>query len=272
MTRISLLTLLPSLVLCGCAATDQLHTELQYHQFVDQQAFSGAEGIGVLTPSAATGQEADRQALGDALSETLTADLEGARIVALPAMLSAVNRAGLSRDYSAMFAEYEKTGILERDTLRRIGSAAGVRYVAKLNLGDFEQVTSSRAKIFGVRFLDTRTATIRVHMEIWDTHTGGIVWQGNEELTFATEAVKEQPISFQQVATLASERLVEKVGVPGEVLLEDSPAVARRAEAVVPASCSPELSVTPVLVAAAGTSASLASDALAADALAPAGC
>jgi hypothetical protein len=89
-----------------------------------------------------------------------------------------------------MFSEYEKTGILERDTLERIGNAAGVRYVAKLNLGNFEQSTSGRAKILGVRFLDTRTATIRVHLEIWDTDSGAIVWQGNEELTFAEEGIR----------------------------------------------------------------------------------
>jgi len=211
----------------GCAATDQLHAQLQYRQFVDHTAFAREAGIGVLTPSAPTGQEADRQALGDALSETLASDLEGAKVVALPELLSAINQAGMAREYSAMFSEYEKTGILERDTLQRIGSAAGVRYVAKLNLGNFEQATSGRAKILGVRFLDTRTATIRVHLEVWDTSSGAIVWQGNEELTFAEEGIRERPITFQQVAGLASQRLVAKVGESGQELLqEDSPALA----------------------------------------------
>ncbi|HSG66660.1 MAG TPA: hypothetical protein VLD39_16750 [Gammaproteobacteria bacterium] len=259
MTRISLLTLLCPLLLCGCSVTDQLHAELQYRQLVNKDAFSAAAGIGVLTPSAATGQEADRQALGDALSETMTSDLSEAKIVPLPAMLSAVNRAGLAREYSAMFAEYEETGILERDALRRVGNAAGVRYVAKLNLGDFEQITSGRARILGVRFLDTRTATIRVHLEIWDTFTGGIVWQGNEELTFAQEAVKERPISFQQVASLASQRLVAKVGDSGQTLLhEDGPAVAHEEASAAPGACTGDPAAAPVLVAVADASGAVA--------------
>jgi hypothetical protein len=229
MNRITLiLSAVPiALALGGCATTDQLHAQLQYRQFVNPSAFAQEAGIGVLTPSAPTGQEADRQALGDALSETLASDLEGAKIVALPELLSAINQAGMAQEYSTMFSEYEKTGILERDTLERIGNAAGVRYVAKLNLGNFEQSTSGRAKILGVRFLDTRTATIRVHLEIWDTDSGAIVWQGNEELTFAEEGIRERPITFQQVASLASERLVAKVGESGhELLQESSPALA----------------------------------------------
>jgi hypothetical protein len=257
-TKINLLAALCPLMVCACAATDQLHADLQYQQFVGQEEFSGAAGIGVLTPSAATGQEADRQALGDALSETLASDLDGASIVALPALLSAVNRAGLAREYSAMFAEYEETGILERDTLRQVGHAAGVRYVAKLNLGDFDQATSGRAKIFGVRFLDTRTATIRVHLEIWDTVTGGIVWQGNEELTFAQEGVRERPISFQQVAAMASRRLVAKVGESGRELLQEAEPAVAKSEVGEPGSCVEALPGQPVLAAVASAPAPLA--------------
>ena len=212
-----------SLLLGGCGATNQVNADLQYRQFVDGNILLGNEGIGVLTPSAPTGQESDRQALADALGAILEEQTE-ARIVTLPVMLSAINEAGLARAYSNLFTEYERTGLLERDMLRRIGEAADVRYIAKLNLGNFQQSTSGRARIFGVRFLDTRTADIRVHLEIWDSHTGGIVWQGNEELTFAQEGVREKRITFQQVARLASDRLVTKVGESGIELVEEEDA------------------------------------------------
>lgn len=222
----------------GCSMTNQVNADLQYRQLVEETALLGAAGIGVLTPSAPTGQEADRQALADALGEILDRDVEEANVVSLPALLSAVNRAGLSKAYSNMFAEYDRTGILERDILGDIGRAADVRYVAKLNLGDFQQSTAGRAKIFGVRFLDTRMASIRVHLEIWDTQTGGIVWQGNEELTYAEEGVHEKPVSFQQVAAMAAERLIAKVGASGrESLEEENPALADNAPAPAPATC-----------------------------------
>jgi hypothetical protein len=206
--------------LVGCAATNQVNADLQYQQLRDGNILLGRDGIGVLTPSAPTGQEADRHALADALGAILEENTQ-TKVVTLPAMLSAINESGLARSYSTMFTEYERTGLLERDVLRQLGEAANVRYVAKLNLGNFQQETSGRAKIFGVRFLDTRTASIRVHLEIWDTQTGGIVWQGNEELTFPQEGVRETPVTFQQVARLASNRLVTKVGESGIELLRN---------------------------------------------------
>lgn len=213
----------------GCSVTNQVNADMQFSQLVTgDTTLLGQDGIGVLTPSAPTGQESDKQALADALGVILERDVAEGRIVSLPALLSAVNQAGLARSYSNMFDEYDRTGILERDTLRAIGDAAGTRYVAKLNLGNFQQQTSGRARILGVRFLDTRTASIRVHLEIWDTDTGGIVWQGNEELTFAQERVREQPVTFQQVAAMAAERLVSKLGESGSESVEEMANVSRR--------------------------------------------
>jgi len=250
------------MLLSGCAATNQVNVDLQYRQLVGGNILQGLEGVGVLTPSAPTGQEADRQALADALGAILEDNTE-ARVVTLPAMLSAINQAGLARPYSSMFTEYERTGLLERDLLRRIGEAAHVRYVAKLNLGNFEQATAGRARILGVRFLDTRTANIRVHLEIWDTQTGGIVWQGNEELTYAQEGIREKPVTFQQVARLASDRLVAKVGESGtELLREDQAPVAANTAASFPVaagSCN-VASISVGLVAAAVEVAPIPSD------------
>jgi hypothetical protein len=207
--------------LAGCGVTSQLHSELNY---------SGADGIvidergiGVLTPAAPTGQESDKQALGDVIGAALQAGLGGAHVLPLPDTLSAINQAGLARDYASMLADYESTGILDRDVLRAVGEAAGVRYLAKLNLGDFRQSSDKRLSIAGIRMFDTWRAAIRVHLEIWDAVTGEIAWQGNEELVFAREGVKERPVSFRQVADLAAEGLVRKVGASGSETLDEVP-------------------------------------------------
>jgi hypothetical protein len=146
-------------------------------------------------------------------------------------MLSAINRSGLARVYANMLDEYENTGILEKEVLRQVGEAGGVRYLAKLNLSDFSQSSDKRLSIAGIRMFDTWRAAIRVHLEIWDSATGEIAWQGNEELVFAREGVKERPVSFSQVATLAAERLVDKVGESGrETSDNDVPATLAAAD------------------------------------------
>jgi hypothetical protein len=208
-----------AVALSGCGVTSQLHSELSYNG-TGANVLLAADGIGVLTPAAPTGQESDKQALGDAVGSALQNGSPGIRVISLSDTLSAINRAGLARDYSSMLNEYELTGILERDGLRRIGQASGVRYFAKLNLGNFTQSSDKRLSIAGIRMFDTWRANIRVHLEIWDSMTGEIAWQGNEELVFAREGVKERPVSFRQVADLASANLVKKIGATGTDTLD----------------------------------------------------
>jgi hypothetical protein len=209
--------------LAGCGVTSQLHSELSYGAAAEAVLALDDVGIGVLTPAAPTGQESDKQALGDSLSTALQHELEMSRVLRLPEMLSAINRAGLAGIYAGALADYERTGILDRDALRSIGEAAGVRYLAKLNLGNFTQSSDKRLAIAGIRMFDTWRATIRVHLEVWDSHTGEIAWQGNDELVYAREGVKERPVTFRQVADVAATDLVQKIGRSGTESLDQDP-------------------------------------------------
>jgi hypothetical protein len=209
--------------LAGCGVTSQLHSELNYGAAAEAVLALDDAGIGVLTPAAPTGQESDKQALGDSLSTALQHELDMSRVLGLPEMLSAINKAGLAGAYARALADYESTGILDRDALRSIGEAAGVRYLAKLNLGNFNQSSDKRLAIAGIRMFDTWRATIRVHLEVWDSHTGEIAWQGNDELVYAREGVKERPVTFRQVADVAATNLVQKVGLSGAESLDQDP-------------------------------------------------
>jgi hypothetical protein len=209
--------------LAGCGVTSQLHSELSYGGVTEPALVLDDTGIGVLTPAAPTGQESDKQALGDSLSTALQSELGATRVVALPEMLSAINTAGLASVYARALADYEATGILDRDALRSIGESAGVRYLAKLNLGSFNQSSDKRLAIAGIRMFDTWRATIRVHLEVWDSHTGEIAWQGNDELVYAREGIKERPVTFRQVADVAAQNLVQKVGSSGAESLDQDP-------------------------------------------------
>jgi hypothetical protein len=209
--------------LTGCGVTSQLHSDLSYGAAAETVLALDDTGIGVLTPAAPTGQESDKQALGDSLSAALQRELKTAHVLGLPEVLSAINKAGLAGRYADALADYEATGILDRDTLRAVGEASGVRYLAKLNLGNFNQSSDKRLAIAGIRMFDTWRATIRVHLEVWDTATGEIAWQGNDELVYAREGIKERPVTFRQVADFAALNLVQKVGLSGTESLDQDP-------------------------------------------------
>jgi hypothetical protein len=222
-STIAIAILLAAGGLSGCGVTSQMHSELSYNAASETVLAVDGAGIGVLTPAAPTGQESDKQALGDSLSSALQRELRASHIMGLPEMLSAINRAGLASTYAQALAAYENTGILDRDTLRAIGDASGVRYLAKLNLGNFNQSSDKRLAIAGIRMFDTWRATIRVHLEVWDSHTGEIAWQGNDELVYAREGIKERPVTFRQVADVAATNLVKKVGQSGSESVDQDP-------------------------------------------------
>ena len=191
----------------GCSAIDQIQYDVEYTAITlgPQDLKDGS--IGFLTPAAATGREADKQALAMTFAETLQEVRPEITVVPLPNILSAVNAADLDQEYKQMYRDYLETGILEGSILRRIGEVGDVRYVAQLSLASFRQWSTSRFSLLGLRILDTEQANMRVFIQIWDVENAAVAWEGSAELNYAYETGAEMPVMFNDVAQLAAERL-----------------------------------------------------------------
>ncbi|MBM4196994.1 MAG: hypothetical protein FJ197_07860 [Gammaproteobacteria bacterium] len=168
-------------------------------------------GVGFLTPAAATGREADKQALAQAFARALGDARPGVKIVPLPSILSDVNAADLDQDYKSMYRDYLETGILEGSVLKRVGEVGGVRYLVQLSLADFQQLSRSRLSFFGLRLMDTKQANLRVFLQVWDSHTGAVAWEGGGELNYAYDSATENPAPLVTVASRAAERLLREL-------------------------------------------------------------
>ena len=202
------LVLVLSVALAGCGSMlPQVDAKITHKEIALDASDLAAGGIGFLTPSAATGREADKQALALAFATRLEADRTDLRVVPLPAILSAMNAAELDQEYKQMFRDYLETGILDGALLKRIGEIGQVRYLAQLSLASFEQASRSRFSIIGFRFIDTKQANIRVFLQIWDSHTGSVAWEGGGEVNYAFESVTERPVTFQQVAATVADKI-----------------------------------------------------------------
>jgi len=167
--------------------------------------------VGILS---ATGTDGYRRVLGDSFSKALR--LTHPEIPQVPPheAIGMINRANLADDYAMMIWDYETSGILRKETLRRIGEALEIRYFIQLSLLEYSQDTSTRISAFGIRFLETRSSTLRVFAQIWDTSSGSIVWEGSSEVTLAGEDVRAKPITFEEVATRAWAELIKKLPGP----------------------------------------------------------
>lgn len=192
-------------LLAGCGTMGSQVVPTTVHKTLSLKAGDlQRDGLAFLTPSTVTGQEQDKLALALVFGETVSKQLPGVRVVTLPEALGAINRAGLADEYRKMIEHYRDTAIFRRDSLKAIGEAAQVRYLAQLKLAEFSRDLRERFSLFGLRLFQTQYAHLRLDMQVWDSVAGVIAWEASEEVNYAYDSGAERPVTFQQMVQVAA--------------------------------------------------------------------
>ena len=194
-------------LISGCFVPQKQFTDQHQTLSLKQNELS-ANGIAFITPSTATGQEEEKQGLALMVADILKKKRTDIRCVTLAETLSAVNKAGLSEDYKGMYTDYRDTGLFKKDILKKVGELTGTRYVAQLKLANFNQGNRDRLSVLGLRLIETRKADIRLILQIWDTTDGTIVWEGAEELSYATDTPFSGNVPLRIMVEEVSENLI----------------------------------------------------------------
>jgi heme-degrading monooxygenase HmoA len=202
-------------LLLNACANQQLQTKTQQNipttqvLTIDLQSEDLRKGgIAFITPSSITGQEEDKQALALAFTEVLLRVRPDLSVMALPQTLSAINREGLTSEYRQMFEDYRLTGIFDREILQKVAKVTNARYLAQLKLGAFRQESKGRFGMLGVRVLETKTSTIRLFLQIWDSQDGSVAWEGAQESTVSHESLAEEYVSMKSIVQESARDLV----------------------------------------------------------------
>jgi hypothetical protein len=124
------------------------------------------------------------------------------KVVSAQETASRINGHGLAAEYTRMRVDYEISDILDRDVLRKIGSAIGVRYVFQPHLASFTQTMTDRWKFppFDVRMMQTRSSIMRMELQLWDVETGELLWASVAETTMQSEGLSQDPVYLQDIA------------------------------------------------------------------------
>ena len=197
-------------LLTACS-TPQVHSTVQVQGISLKPQDLQNGGLAFITPSTATGQEEDKQALALAFTDVLQKARPSLHIVQLAETLSAINRDGFASAYKNMFEDYRLTGILDRDTLQKVAAVTGVRYLAQLKLGGFRQDSKGRWGALGVRILETKSTTIRLFLQIWDSKDGSVAWESAGELTFSHDSLAEDTVTFKGAIEESAKDLVSRL-------------------------------------------------------------
>jgi len=196
-----------AILLAGCFSA-QIYPTLQQRSISLKQGDLEAYGIAFVTPSAATGQEEEKQAVALVFADVIQKARPGVHVVPLAETLGAVNKAGLADAYSRMYINYRDTGLLNREILREVGKVAGARYVAQIKVQSFGQSSKGRFGTLGFRIVETRSAGVRLFFQIWDSSDGTVAWEAAQELHYSYETISEEPLSLPKVVGRAAADLV----------------------------------------------------------------
>ncbi len=205
------LAVLGILLLAGCVGGTQIYPTLQQRNISLKAGDLKAHGIGYLTPSAATGQEEEKQAVALVFAEVMQQQLPEVHVVPLAETLGAVNKSGLADAYVRMYNDYRESGLLNREILRQVGKATGVRYLAQIKLQGFGQSAKERWGTLGFRIVETKFANVRLFFQIWDSSDGTVAWEATQELHYSYDTTNERQLTLPKVVGRAAEDLVSKL-------------------------------------------------------------
>lgn len=168
-------------------------------------------GLAFITPSSATGQEEEKQAVALVFAEVMKRERPQVRIVALAEALSAINRTGLAEAYKRMYDDYRDTGLFSRETLARVRDATGARYVAQIKLQGFHQGAKERFGALGLRIVETHYVNVRLFLQIWDADDGSIAWEGMQEMVYSRDRVREEPVTLHAALQESARAMIRRL-------------------------------------------------------------
>lgn len=200
-------------LLVGCTSLPQVYSTSQYELISLKAGDLERGGLAILTPDTVWTRDEDRQALALVVAEVMRKERPDIRCLGLPETLNRINGAGLSTEYRQMLVEYRDSGLFPKSLLQPIGKAIGTRYVMHLKLAGFDQSYDTRLSAFGLRLLGTKYANSRLFMQIWDTETATIAWEGSEESNYAIDTGTEKSIAFKTIVEETTRNMI--ANLPG---------------------------------------------------------
>jgi len=207
--------------LAGCAMTGVRQRAVSAHEVYRHPAsFHRGDlvegGVTVLAPQLNVGQQAMGQVFLESLLGSLDRHLrppdgDEVGLVHPYRVARTLNRADLTGEYARMMQQYGRTGILRGELLNRFRDSVGVRYFALPILMNFQEKEYPRLTPFGFRMINTARATARFQLQVWDSRTQQIVWEGTSDLTLARDTFLEQPIRFSEIVSETWDALIQKM-------------------------------------------------------------
>jgi hypothetical protein len=175
-------------ILAGCAPLSM--TDMHVKATPKPQYFDAGERVATLSLIAPASLQQFAPLFSNALITALEVTHPPIRALSFQESGNLVNDRDLAADYGDLVSGFLRSGILERERLRRIGSALSVRYVLLPGVAEFDQTVVDRFETIGLKVLRARVTTLRLWLQLWDTKTGHNLWEATGEVTVVTQLLR----------------------------------------------------------------------------------
>jgi hypothetical protein len=172
---------------CSPAYLWSIHTGSTPRPAEHDIAVLSQETVAILGPLGRSGLHGIGLFLSRPLGEALMEADPRIRVLPVEKALNALNAQGLASEYGDLLSEFDRSGILGRERLGRIGAALGARYVLLPGLAELHEALVDKFDVFGFKLVRNRVVTLRLWLELWDVPTGRLLWRSTGEATVVTE-------------------------------------------------------------------------------------
>jgi hypothetical protein len=107
------------------------------------------------------------------------------RVASAHDTVNLLNEQGLAGEYAELMAGFARSSILDRDRLRRIGSALGAHYVFLPGVAELDHNLVDKFEFAGVKVVRSQVTRLRLWLQLWDAQSGRILWESIGEATVA---------------------------------------------------------------------------------------
>jgi len=209
MFRHCLFVMVVCTLLIGCAVTIKDLSKIRYmkEEFGPDSLKSG--GIALLPLVVRIEQEGYRRPFTEALNRAVQSLRPELKFLKYEETMSLLSERGIVGKYQSAILKYRETAIIDKELLREIGEALGVRYVLFVTLEEVGKVTEVYYSfLWGPT---TRTTTkVSAFAQIWDCSTGDIVWEGLGTAQSKAGALTTEK-EYEEYCRIATRGLVRKL-------------------------------------------------------------
>jgi hypothetical protein len=195
------------LLMTGCASSPDIWTVRTSSTLLPRSSNPvniDQEAVALLTPLAPPSLRGNEVALSSYLDDIIKEIVPAWKVIDEQQTINLINRHGLAEEYARLRESAEQSHILDRELLKKIGKSIEARYVFQPRLAYVLQTMTDRLNLppFDILILQTRSAHIRLSLQLWDTMNGELIWSSAAETALQSEAVNQDPVFVEDAARI----------------------------------------------------------------------